>query len=78
MTRTLQETEKVCSYIRATLEDAINMWMCECNIRRNYSELEHLYTIQEEGLEDEFQLNYGPQDSCFQDDIDPSDEYRSE
>jgi hypothetical protein len=77
MARTLQETEEICSYIRATLENAINMWMCKCNTRRNYSEFDNLYTIQEEVWEEESQQNYDPQSPYLQYGTGPSDEYGS-
>jgi hypothetical protein len=78
MAETLKKTEEICSYIRAMLEDAINLWGCECSTRRNYSNFENLYVIQEEVMEDDFQQDSGPQASCLQDGRDPADRNISE
>jgi hypothetical protein len=79
MAETLQKTEEICSYIRAMLEDAINLWGCECSTRGNYSNFKNLYVIQEEVKEEEeFQQDSGPQASCLQDGRVPSDRNISE
>jgi hypothetical protein len=78
MANTLQKTEEICSYIRAMLESAVNLWECECSTGRNYSNFENVYVIQEEVKEEEFQLNPGPQVSCLPDGRGPSDRNKSE
>jgi hypothetical protein len=78
MANTLQKMEEICSYIRTMLEDAVNLWGCECSTRRNYSNFENLYMIQEEVKEEESELYPGPQASCLQDGRGPSDGNESE
>lgn len=78
MANALQKMEEICSYIRAILEGAVNLWLCECSTRRNYSDFENLYVIQEEVNEELFQLNPAPQASCLQDGRGPSDRNKSE
>jgi hypothetical protein len=78
MADNLKKMEEICSYIRAMLEDAVNLWGFECSTRINYSDFENLYMIQEEIKEEKFQLNLGPQASCLQDGRDPSDRNESE
>lgn len=78
MANTLQKMEEICSYIRAMLEGAVNLWLCECSTRRNCSDFENLYVIQEQVEEELFQLNPGPQASCLQDGRGPSDRNKSE
>lgn len=78
MANTLLKMEEVCSYIRAMLEGAVNLWLCECSTRGNYSDFENMYVIQEKAKEELFQLNPGPQASCLQDGRGPSYRNKSE
>ncbi|XP_023702559.2 uncharacterized protein LOC111861867 [Cryptotermes secundus] len=73
MANAFQKMEEICSYIRAMLEGAVNLWLCECSTRWNYSDFENLYVIQEEVKKELCQLNPGPQASCLQDGRGPSD-----